>query len=180
MNANFQKIAFQIRKLCEKRHVRLTPQRLEVLRLIFQQHNGSISAYDLLNLLRQSSLPNAKPSTIYRSLNFLLTQKFIHRIESTNSFMLCKYFLKLSHNFAFFICNHCNTVTEQTTKGIEEILQDTAKLTGFIMSNNIIEARGLCPKCVNKLQQMNYNQTKKYSIKYNNLLKINKNAKKDL
>lgn len=151
MNTNFQKLVIQIRKLCDKRHVRLTPQRLEVLRLIFQQNNESISAYNLLNLLQQSALPNAKPSTIYRSLNFLLAQGFIHRIESTNSFMLCKYFLELSHNFTFFICNHCKQVTEQTTKGIEEILQHTAKLTGFIISNNIIETHGLCPKCVNQL-----------------------------
>lgn len=151
MNTNFTKLVFQIKKLCKKRHVRLTSQRLEVLRLIFQQHNGSISAYNLLNLLQQSVLPNAKPSTIYRALNFLLEQGFIHRIESTHSFMLCNFFLELSHNFVFFICNHCKQVQEETIKGIEEILQHTAELTGFIMSNQIIEAHGLCPKCVNKL-----------------------------
>lgn len=152
MNVNFQKFVFQIKKLCENRKVRLTPQRLEVLRLIFQQYNGSISAYDLLNLLQQSLLPKAKPSTVYRSLNFLLEQKFIHKIESINSFTLCKYFFELSHNFAFFICNHCKQVTEQTTKGIAEILQHTAKLTGFVISTNVvIEAHGLCPKCVNML-----------------------------
>ncbi|AGC03316.1 zinc uptake regulation protein [Candidatus Blochmanniella chromaiodes str. 640] len=147
MNTNIQKILTQIKKLCEQRCVRLTPQRLAVLRLI-SQYNGAISAYDLLHLLRQSSLPHAKPSTIYRALNFLLAQGFIHRIESTNSFMLCRYFFELSHNFAFFICKSCKQVTEQTTKGIEEILQNTAKITGFTMFNNVIEAHGLCPKCI--------------------------------
>lgn len=151
MSVNFQNLVFQMKKLCAKRQVKLTPQRLEVLRLIFQQHNISVSAYKLLYLLQESSSPNAKPSTIYRSLNFLLDQGFIHRIESTNSFVLCKYFLELSHNFAIFICNHCQQVMEKTIKGIEEILENTARLTGFIMSNNIIEAHGLCPKCVHKL-----------------------------
>ncbi|URJ30587.1 zinc uptake transcriptional repressor Zur [Candidatus Blochmannia vicinus (nom. nud.)] len=148
MNTNAQKILTQIKKLCEQRCVRLTPQRLAVLRLI-SQYNGAISAYNLLHLLRQSALPHAKPSTIYRALNFLLEQGFIHRIESTNSFMLCHYFFELSHNFAFFICNSCKQVTEQTTKGIEEILQNMAKITGFTMFNNIIEAQGLCTKCIN-------------------------------
>ena len=37
---------------CQKRGVRLTSQRLAVLRLIMQQPSA-ISAYDLLDLLRQ-------------------------------------------------------------------------------------------------------------------------------
>lgn len=152
MSINIHKILFEIKKICMKRHVHLTPQRLEVLRIISQQRDGSISAYNLLNLLQKSSLPNAKPSTIYRALNFLLAQRFIHRIESTNSFMLCKYFLEISHDFSVFICNDCKQVTEQTTKGIVEILQNTAKLIGFTISHNIIESHGTCFKCMNKLQ----------------------------
>ncbi|ADV33439.1 zinc uptake regulation protein [Candidatus Blochmanniella vafra str. BVAF] len=149
MHINIQTLLIQIKKICEHRHVKLTAQRLEVLRLISQQYHQSISAYDLLNLLRTSSLPHAKPSTIYRALHFLLAQRFIHRIESTNKFMLCKYFLELSHNFVFFICNHCKQVTEQTIKGVEEILHHTAKLRGFVISNNIIESHGLCFNCTN-------------------------------
>lgn len=159
MNTNIQKSVTQIKKLCEQRQVRLTPQRLAVLQLI-SQCEKSISAYDLLHLLRQSSSPHAKPSTIYRALNFLLTQGFIHRIESTNRFMLCRNFFELSHNFVFFICNRCKQVTEQTTQGIEEILQDMAKITGFIMSNKIVEAHGLCIKCI-KLDNSYYQRIKK-------------------
>lgn len=148
MNTKIQQSIIQIKRLCEQRHVRLTPQRLAVLQLI-SQCEQSISAYDLLHLLRQSSSPHAKPSTIYRALNFLLAQGFIHRIASTNRFTLCQHFYELSHNFVFFICNNCKQVTEQTTKDIEKILQDMAKITGFIMSNKIIEAHGLCTKCIN-------------------------------
>ncbi|URJ25120.1 zinc uptake transcriptional repressor Zur [Candidatus Blochmannia ocreatus (nom. nud.)] len=149
MKNNTQKLLIQIKNLCDKRCVRLTPQRLIVLRLISQCNGGAISAYNLLRLLRKSEFPHAKPSTIYRALNFLLAQGFIHRIESTNSFMLCHYFYELSHNFAFFICNSCKQVTEQTTKEIEKILQSMAKIAGFIIFNNTIEAHGLCTKCFN-------------------------------
>lgn len=145
---NIQKKLIQIKKLCNQRHVRLTPQRLAVFQLI-SRCNKPVSAYDLLHLLRQSSSPHAKPSTIYRALNFLLTQGFIHRIESTNRFMLCHYFFELPHNFVFFICNHCKQVIEHTTKDIEKILTNIAKIKGFIIFNNIIEAHGLCIKCIN-------------------------------
>ncbi len=64
----------KLKKLCAQRNVRLTPQRLEVLRLMSLQQ-GAISAYDLLDLLRETE-PQAKPPTIYRALDFLLEQGF--------------------------------------------------------------------------------------------------------
>ncbi|MBL3369521.1 transcriptional regulator Zur, partial [Klebsiella pneumoniae] len=48
MNSTTQeKLLAQAERLCQQRNVRLTPQRLEVLRLMTQQP-GAISAYDLL------------------------------------------------------------------------------------------------------------------------------------
>ncbi|CUX96713.1 zinc uptake transcriptional repressor Zur [Candidatus Doolittlea endobia] len=132
-------------KLCEQRNVRLTPQRLEVLRLMSQE-NGAISAYDLLDLLRQSE-PQAKPTTIYRALDFLLEQGFVHRVESTNSFVLCHHFSELSHASVFFICDRCGQVTEQIAQGIDEILQHMASSDDFTLSHNVVEAHGFCPKC---------------------------------
>lgn len=135
----------QAEQLCEQRNVRLTPHRLEVLRLMSQQ-NGAISAYDLLDLLRQSE-PQAKPPTVYRALDFLLEQGFVHRVESTNSFVLCHHFAEPSHTSAFFICDRCGLVTEQTTQGIEDILQRMAAVAGFTLSHNVVEAHGFCPQC---------------------------------
>lgn len=45
-----QELLAQAEKICAQRNVRLTPQRLEVLRLMSLQ-DGAISAYDLLDLL---------------------------------------------------------------------------------------------------------------------------------
>ncbi len=69
-----QELLAQAEKLCAQRNVRLTPQRLEVLRLMSLQE-GAISAYDLLDLLREAE-PQAKPPTVYRALDFLLEQGF--------------------------------------------------------------------------------------------------------
>lgn len=67
-----QELLAQAEKICAQRNVRLTPQRLEVLRLMSLQ-DGAISAYDLLDLLREAE-PQAKPPTVYRALDFLLEQ----------------------------------------------------------------------------------------------------------
>ncbi len=52
----------------------------------------AISAYDLLDLLREIE-PQAKPPTVYRGLEFLMEQGFIHKIESTNSYVVCHHLI---------------------------------------------------------------------------------------
>ncbi|PKH22274.1 transcriptional regulator Zur [Enterobacterales bacterium CwR94] len=135
----------QAENLCQQRNVRLTPQRLEVLRLMAIQP-GAISAYDLLDLLRESE-PQAKPPTIYRALDFLLEQGFIHRVESTNSYLVCHHFEEPMHTSAMLICNRCGAVNEKHAEGIEQILQSVAKQSGFTLRHSVIEAHGLCEQC---------------------------------
>ena len=60
-----QELLAQAEKICAQRNVRLTPQRLEVLRLMSLQ-DGAISAYDLLDLLRE-----AEPQAIRRERSVL-------------------------------------------------------------------------------------------------------------
>lgn len=93
-----QELLAQADKICAQRNVRLTPQRLEVLRLMSLQ-DGAISAYDLLDLLREAE-PQAKPPTVYRALDFLLEQGFVHKVESTNSYVLCHLFDQPTHTSA--------------------------------------------------------------------------------
>lgn len=136
----------QAEQLCRQRNVRLTPQRLEVLRLMSQQP-GAISAYDLLDLLRIAE-PQAKPPTVYRALDFLMDQGFIHRVESANSYILCHHFGQPMHTSALFICDRCSQVTERTTEDVEKTLQKLAKESGFALRHSVVEAHGLCTGCV--------------------------------
>lgn len=140
-----ENILGQAERLCQQRSVRMTPQRLEVLRLMSEQ-TGAISAYDLLDLLRASE-PQAKPPTIYRALDFLLEQGFIHRVESTNSYVVCHHFEEPAHTSAMLICDRCGTVAEQHAKGMEAVLAELAARGGFTLRHSIIEAHGLCASC---------------------------------
>lgn len=110
-----EQLLSQAEQLCQQRNVRLTPQRLEVLRLMTEQ-KGAISAYDLLDLLRVSE-PQAKPPTVYRALDFLLEQGFIHRVESNNSYVVCHHFEEAEHSSAMLICDRCGSVNEKHGQG---------------------------------------------------------------
>jgi Fur family zinc uptake transcriptional regulator len=113
MDKSTKELLAQAEKLCAQRNVRLTPQRLEVLRLMSLQQ-GAISAYDLLDLLARKRA--AKPPTVYRALDFLLEQGFVHKVESTNSYVLCHLFDQPTHTSAMFICDRCGVVKEELRK----------------------------------------------------------------
>ncbi|MCA6219334.1 zinc uptake transcriptional repressor Zur [Photorhabdus antumapuensis] len=142
---NQKKLLEQAEVICQARGVRFTPQRLEALRLISEQP-GAISAYDLLDLLREAE-PQAKPPTVYRALEFLLEQGFIHKIESTNSYVLCHHIEQPSHTSAMFICDRCGSVTERDGGTVESAIQQLAKTAGFSLRHTVIEAHGLCSPC---------------------------------
>ncbi len=142
---NQKKLLTRAEAICLSRGVRLTPQRLEILRLISAQP-GAISAYDLLDLLREVE-PQAKPPTVYRGLEFLLEQGFVHKIESTNSYVICHHFEEPCHTSAMFLCDNCGSVTERDAKYIESAIQNLAQDAGFHLRHSVIEVHGLCSSC---------------------------------
>lgn len=144
-SASVESILVKAQKMCEQRAVRLTPQRRQVLRLMAEQKNA-ISAYDLLDLLRVSE-PQAKPPTVYRALDFLMEQGFIHKIESTNSYVVCHHVGEPLHTSALFICDSCGQVTEHHADGIDQLLKALAFKTGFVIQHSVLETHGTCSNC---------------------------------
>lgn len=130
--------------VCQQREVRFTPTRQNVFRLM-AQHKGAISAYDLLEQLKTLE-PNAKPPTVYRALDFLLTQGFVHKVESLNAFLFCEHFDE-HHPMQLLICNDCGLVIELHDEAINSAFEDQALLHGFAIINQSIEAHGRCQQC---------------------------------
>lgn len=130
--------------VCHDKGVRFTTIREKVFRLLAGTQTG-VGAYDLLEQLKQTE-PNAKPATIYRALDFLAELGFIHKIESTNAFMLCHHF-EHSHPVQLLICDSCGHVEELHSLKIGHELNSQASELGFEVKNQTIEARGLCKKC---------------------------------
>lgn len=132
-------------RLCGERGVRFTPLRRRVLALIWGGHEA-IKAYDLLERLKDFD-PAAKPSTVYRSLDFLLEQGFIHRIESLNAFVGCTQ-TERSHDHLLLICEGCNTVEERIAPLLMQEVAAEVRAAGFLVRRKALEMRGLCAGCV--------------------------------
>lgn len=138
------------RLLCETRNVRFTPVRERVFELLASQ-KGGIGAYDLLDMLKETDA-NAKPATVYRAIEFLTDQGFVHKIESTNEFLLCHHF-DHSHPAQLLICDQCGLVKELHSTTIENELNSHANDNGFQITSQTVEAHGLCHECQNKNNQ---------------------------
>jgi Fur family zinc uptake transcriptional regulator len=130
--------------VCRERGLRLTPLRRRVLELVWQQHMP-VGAYVLLDALRKDGR-RADPPTVYRALEFLLGNGFVHRIESLNAYVGCGQ-PEHKHSGQFLICGNCNRVAELEDPAISRIINEKAHGLGFRISQQTIEVTGLCGEC---------------------------------
>lgn len=129
---------------CQRRGVRWTALRSDVLTLILQAAKP-VGAYDLLAKMAHQGRSPAPP-TVYRSLDFLLEQGFIHRLTSINAFVPCCH-PRSGHQAAFLICTRCHRVDEAESHDLQHVLESLAKQGGFLPQHTTIEVAGLCASC---------------------------------
>ncbi|GHA12554.1 transcriptional repressor [Arenicella chitinivorans] len=129
---------------CERKGLRLTKLRQQVLEIIWAQHNP-IGAYDVLQKLQAQGHKPAPP-TAYRALEFLVDAKLIHRIESLNAYIGCPA-PGANHQCQFYICTQCGHIAELNNAAVSDALNAGANDLGFKAQQPVIEVHGLCRDC---------------------------------
>ena len=136
-----------VERACGERGLRLTPIRARVLGLVAEA-GKPIKAYDLLEQVRVGEGAGAAaPPTVYRALDFLLANGFIHKLESINAFVACHHPNAAQHSVPFLICDRCHSATELEDAGIVESLDAAARALGFAPQAQTLEVHGLCARC---------------------------------
>ncbi len=136
-----------VERACSERGLRLTAVRARVLGLVAEA-GKPIKAYDLLERVRDGDGAGAAaPPTVYRALDFLLANGFIHKLESINAFVSCHHPNSAQHSVPFLICNRCHSATELEDAGIVASLDAAARALGFAPQAQTLEVHGLCAKC---------------------------------
>lgn len=131
--------------LCAERKERLTPIRRRVLEALLASH-VPLGAYELIDRLAADGSRPA-PITIYRALDFLREQGFVHRIESRNAFIACVHAHASGDPVVFLICEQCGAVGEAGGAGVAESIRAAARAAGFIPATPVIEIYGTCAHC---------------------------------
>jgi len=139
--------------VCQRRGVRLTPLRRQVLELVWQSHQpiGAYAVLDALQADRRNSNARGQtgvvaPPTVYRALEFLLGQRLIHRIESLNAYIGCVH-PGARHAAQFLICNGCGSAAELESETLLTAIDRAAAQAGFAIEQVAVEVAGQCPEC---------------------------------
>jgi Fur family zinc uptake transcriptional regulator len=135
-------------RLCAQRGVRFTAQRRRVLELVCRAERP-VGAYEILDQLREGA--SAAPPTVYRALDFLLEQGFVHKLETLHAFVGCTH-PEHPHASQFLICSDCGQVDELDSDAIAGDLRSVAQASGFHPTRPVVEVIGTCASCSNKAQ----------------------------
>lgn len=135
---------------CKALGLRLTAQRRQVLDILLASH-VPVTAYEIIDRIAESGR-RPSPISVYRALDFLTANRFVHRIESRNAFLACSH----EHDGAvpgrdpmlvFLLCEACGAAAEAEPPALAAAIGDIAGSAGFEVSAAVLELRGLCAAC---------------------------------
>jgi Fur family zinc uptake transcriptional regulator len=130
----------------ERLGAKLTPLRRRVLEIVLESHKP-VGAYDVLgHLARDGKRP--APPTVYRALDFLKGQGFVHRIDSLSAFVAC-FAPQKAHRSHFLLCRSCGRAAEIENPALDGALEAAARALGFAPEHETVEITGKCRECAN-------------------------------
>jgi Fur family transcriptional regulator, zinc uptake regulator len=144
MAVSESEIAAQLHRaeeVCEHHGVRFTGLRRQVLSLIVSA-DGPVGAYGLLARLKETH-KGAAPPTVYRALDFLVSQGLIHRVERLNAFIVGRY----PQPVQLLVCRGCGTVAELEDRAIVRAIERATVCKGFQPKLGTLEIEGTCSRC---------------------------------
>jgi len=132
--------------LCGERGVKLTKVRRQILELLWESGRPT-GAYDLVKALKLREGRPVGPPTVYRALEFLMSQGLVSKIVSRNAYVPCTH-PERRHDCLFFICNICGASAERENLQLERLISDNAAHVGFQATRRVIEIEGTCRNCI--------------------------------
>jgi Fur family zinc uptake transcriptional regulator len=131
--------------LCLQRGSRLTGLRKQVLACLWQSHQAS-GAYDILEKINKTAAKKLAPLSVYRALEFLVSEGLAHRIESLNAFVGCPH-PQEGHALQFLVCTSCHLVIELEDSATDKALAKAATRHDFTRTRTVVEVVGQCRVC---------------------------------
>ena len=135
----------QAQLVCDENDSRFTFLRKRVLELVWARHEP-VKAYDLLSELQKEDKA-AKPSTVYRALDFLLNLGLVHKIHRHNAYVGCIDPKEDRPSF-FLVCNNCHKVSEKYDEEYFKLIKSISKKYQFKLRDTSFEIEGLCNNCI--------------------------------
>ncbi|MFZ4077468.1 MAG: Fur family transcriptional regulator [Legionellaceae bacterium] len=106
-----------------------------------------LKAYDILESLLKIK-PGSTAVTVYRVLSFFMSAGIVHKIESIQSYMLCREPDRQLPSEVLMVCHMCHQVKEIYDEYVLKLVKELTIKSHFHLSQETIELRGLCSGCL--------------------------------
>lgn len=127
----------------QKHHLKATPQRLEIVDILYK--NGHINIDNLYKLL-QNKFPSLSLATIYKNIHLMCKKHFITEVKIPNQKSVYE-LTKDEHSHA--VCSKCDDIMD-ITLDTSSILEQAKIISNFELNESSIVLNGLCPECLQK------------------------------
>lgn len=141
--ARTAQIEASLPELLARQDLRVTRQRLEVLRELARERDD-ITAQELWRRLRERDSQTGL-ATVYRTLA-LLADKGVVDTLSHHGTELCYRLCTDSHHH-HLVCSSCHRVVEVEQCGLGSWLDTVTAQHGFVATDHRVEITGLCEAC---------------------------------
>lgn len=133
-------------RICRERGLRLTPIRRKALEALHGDHRP-VGAYDLADRISPEGGRRLAPISIYRALDFLVEQGFVHRLSTRNAYVACLHGHGAQEVVAFLICEACGGVDEDSSPAMKKAVAAIAAGRQFAPTHQVVEIVGRCEHC---------------------------------
>jgi Fur family transcriptional regulator, zinc uptake regulator len=130
---------------CRERRQRLSPMRRAVFRQMLAKAEPQ-TAYQVLDGVRATLRKKVAPLSVYRALDFLAAEGWLHRLETTRAFKVCEH-PQHRHAGVLFLCRDCGKAEEGEDQALEALIERDAERRGFLAQRQVVEVLGVCRHC---------------------------------
>ena len=132
---------------CRERGLQMTALRREIVS-IFAEAAQPLGAYAIIQRLSDVQKRPVAPPTVYRTLDFLVENGFVVKIESRQAFVACGHHHH-EHNGhgLLFSCAKCGRANEVESGVVEREVEAIAQRLAFTVGRKVLEIEGLCDGC---------------------------------
>ncbi|MDC2865469.1 MULTISPECIES: peroxide-responsive transcriptional repressor PerR [unclassified Bacillus (in: firmicutes)] len=122
--------------------VRITPQRHAILEYLVESmmHPTADEIYKAL----EGKFPNMSVATVYNNLRVFKEVGLVKELTYGDASSRFDYVTSQHYHV---ICENCGKIVDFPYTGLEEIENEAAKATGFVINSHRLEIYGVCQDC---------------------------------
>lgn len=137
----------RVESLCAARGLQMTALRREVASILAEA-GQPLGAYAIIQKLSEMQGRIIAPPTVYRTLDFLVENGFVVKIESRQAYIACDHTgHDHDHHGIVLSCTRCGRSAEIDSAAIEREVAAIATGRCFKVERKVFEIDGVCADC---------------------------------